>query len=83
MIAAALLLRKLNKKRRESYSDRRRRLSGALFLLVVMAGVFLFAGQLYAGRTDAHSGNFYTRTLAALGESGLSVTEPEARSPLP
>lgn len=77
VVAAAVLVRRLNKKRRASYSERMRRLSGALFLLVILTGVFLYAGQLFFGRTDARGGEFYTRTVAALRESGLPVTEPE------
>lgn len=77
IIAAALGFRRLNKKRRESYSDRAKRLSGVLFLLILMAAVFLFAGQLYTGRTAGENDAVYSGTVAALEQSGLSVSSEE------
>ena len=73
----AVLVRRLNRKRREGWSDRGRRLSGFVFALVLLAAFVLFGWQFLKGRTDASARPAYTQTVAALERSGLSVTLPE------
>ena len=73
----AVLIRVLNRKRRENWSERARRMSGFIFVLVLMAAFFLFGWQFLRSKTDAAALPAYTRTVETLRQSGLPVTEPE------
>lgn len=77
ILTAAVVIRKLRKKRREEADKRSRRVALFLFLLIVAiaAGTFFF--QLYRGRTDASRNSVYTQTVAALEQTGETVTGPE------
>lgn len=74
----AALAHRLLRKRREQYSDRGRRLSNLFFILVLLAAFVLFGVQLRGARADASTHPAYTATLAALKQSGQSVTAPES-----
>lgn len=74
----AILLHRLLRNRREQYSDRGRRLSNLLFFLALIGAFVLFGIQLRGARTDASAQPVYAETLAALEQSGQSVTPPEA-----
>ena len=75
--AGAVLIHRLNQKRRSAYSERGRRLSGALYLLVLLGCFALFGVQLLTGPRDASQAGVCTQTVQALEESGLPVTKPE------
>lgn len=77
LAAGAILVHRLLKNRRADYSDRARRLSNALFVLVLAAAFVLFGVQLRGGRESAADSPAYARTLAALEGSGLGFTAPE------
>lgn len=74
----AVLVHRLLKGRREKYSDRGRRLSNLLFFLVLLAAFALFGIQLRGARSDASAHPAYAETLAALEQSGQSVTASAA-----
>lgn len=77
LLASAFLIRKMMQKRRAEYSDRRRKLSGLLFVLVIVGAIALFGVQLYAGRKNAAELPAYTESLAALESTGQTVIQPE------
>ncbi len=75
--AAAVVIRRLNRKRRIEYSDRGRRLATALYLIVLLGCFAVFGIQMGSGRQDGADSPVYTAVREALGQSGLTVTEPE------
>ena len=77
LAAGAILVHRLLKNRRANYGDRARRMSNALFVLVLAAAFVLFGIQLRGGRSDSSRNPRYTRTLEALEQSGLSFAPPE------
>ena len=78
LFCGAVLIHRLLKKRRDRFSDRGRRLSNLLFVLVLLAAFVLFGVQLRSGQSDGSAHPAYTRTLSALDRSGLEVTAPSS-----
>lgn len=74
----AVLLRRLLRSRREKYSERGKRVSNLLFILVLIAAFALFGIQLRGARADASALPAYADTLAALEQSGQTVTAPDS-----
>ena len=74
----AILVHRLLKTRREKLSDRGRRLSNLLFILVLLAAFVLFGVQLRGGRADATAHPACAETRSALEQSGLEVSAAEA-----
>lgn len=77
LAAAALLIRRLNAKRREAWSERTRRFSAALLVAVLAAAFALFGFQMLQGPQDASKLPAYVQTVEALEQSGLPLTLPE------
>ena len=78
LAAAAVLIRVLNRKRRESWSDRGKRLAALAFGLVLLAALLLFGWQLLEGKRPAADEPAYAGTVSALKAGSLPLTEPEA-----
>lgn len=74
LFCGAVLVHRLLKKRREQFSDRGRRLSNLLFVLVLLGAFALFGVQLRGSQSNGSAHPAYTRTLSALEQSGLEVT---------
>ena len=74
----AVLVHRLLKNRREKFSDRGRRLSNLLFLLVLIGAFVLFGVQLRGSRADGSAHPAYTQTLRALEQSGLETEAPDS-----
>lgn len=78
LFCGAVLIRRLLKKRREQFSDRGRRVSDLLFVLVLLAAFVLFGVQLRGSQTDGSAHPAYRQTVGALEQSGLEVTAPDS-----
>lgn len=76
LFCGAILIHRLLKKRREQFSDRGRRTSNLLFVLILLAAFALFGVQLRGSQSEGSAHPAYTRTLSALERSGLEVTAP-------
>lgn len=77
LAAAAVILRALTKKKREAVGSQVRRTHNLIFLAALLAAFLLFGGQFLRGKRDASNLAAYSRTAAALEQSGLSFSRPE------
>ena len=78
LFCGAVLIHRLMKKRRDQRSDRGRRVSNLLFVLILLAAFVLFGVQLRGSQSEGSAHPAYTQTLSALERSGLEVTVPSS-----